>query len=107
MKVTEIRYERLINIGHFSHVKGSAVVALDDGDSSIEAFAMARRLVKAQISEEMERQEDLPRIEPVPGADPRDDLGDCPKCGGTGTVMIDDRPGPCENCGGSGDEIPF
>jgi hypothetical protein len=108
MKVTEIRYERLINIGHFSHVKGSAVVALDDFDSSIDAFAMARRLVKAQISEEMERQEELPRARPAPPpADPRDDLGDCPKCGGTGTVMIDDRAGPCENCGGPGDEIPF
>jgi hypothetical protein len=77
MKVTEIRYERLINIGHFSHVKGSAVVALDDGDSSIEAFAMARRLVKAQISEEMEMKEiSLPVIEPDRFRDPDDNHGE-------------------------------
>ena len=67
MKVTEIRYERLINIGHFSHAKGSAVIALGDDDSPIEAFAMARHLVRTQIAEDAERQEELPRQPAPPG----------------------------------------
>lgn len=59
MKVTEIRYEKLVNLGNFSHAKGGVTMQLDEGESSIEAFAMARRLVKSQINEETERQEEL------------------------------------------------
>ncbi len=59
MKVTLIRYERLVNLGNFSHAKGAVEIALDDGESPIEAFAKARHLVRTQINEETERQEEL------------------------------------------------
>ncbi len=55
MKITEIRYERLVNLGNFSHAKGGVTIALNEDDSPVQAFAMARHIVKAQIMEENEK----------------------------------------------------
>lgn len=55
MKITEIRYERLVNLGNFSHAKGGVTISLNEDDSPIQAFAMARRIVKAEIKEEADR----------------------------------------------------
>jgi hypothetical protein len=66
MKVTEIRYEKLVNLGNYSHAKGSAVMVLEDGDSPIEAFARARHLVQTQINEETETEQyNLPPTAPA------------------------------------------
>jgi hypothetical protein len=101
MKVTEIRYEKLVNLGHFSHAKGSVMIALDEGDSPIEAFAKARHLVATQISEEAHRQEDLKYH--------LEERGDCPGCGGEKTQIDVDTGNriTCISCGGSGFDIPF
>ncbi len=49
MRITTIRYERLHNLGNFSHEKFTAEAVLPEGDDPIAAGAELRTYVDEQI----------------------------------------------------------
>jgi hypothetical protein len=49
MKVTVIRYEKLINLGNFSNHKIGVEVALDEGDTPSEALKRAKAFFEKSL----------------------------------------------------------
>lgn len=49
MHVGEVTYERLVNTGDFSHLKASAKVMLNEGDSVNEGIAKAKETVAKML----------------------------------------------------------
>ena len=49
MRATEIKYERLVNTGNFSHERYEITVSLEEGESASLAINNAKKVVEKQI----------------------------------------------------------
>ena len=49
MKVIQVEYKKLVNLGNFEHQSLAVVVALEDGETAHEAVARAKKFIEAEL----------------------------------------------------------